>query len=427
MAIDGEKETVGGEYETSGPSGESQLPDGSTAPEAQYDFSIDLDSDNTHASVVRLVGTARRVLELGPATGYMSAMFRERGATVVGIELDPEMAARAEAFCERVIVGDLDELDLEATFGEERFDAIVAADVLEHLRDPLMALRRLRPYLSPDGFFVVSLPNIAHGSVRLSLLEGHFDYRDLGLLDRTHLRFFTYDSIARLFDDAELGIAELHRQDAPIAATEIPVDLGTVPEAALREIERDPNAHTYQFVIKAIPLERSGLREIQRRLREHALARDSAEAEAAGLRAEVERLSVLEQQLVAMATREGEVRTALVDAHDGMLRRDEEIHLLQEEIQSLREELKHQANRLAQEHHEDLQDHLQRAHESALGEVAARDEQIRRLRLRLDRIVNSGPYRAYLRVGQLPGFRRVLARRTADYNSAARRPDDSGG
>src|SRR5215211_1884080 len=109
-----------------------------TPSDPRYHFdSIDIESDSVHADVVRLVGDAPRVLELGPATGYMSQAFADRGCKVVGIEIDPEMAQRANEFCERMILGDLDTLDFDEELGGERFDAIVAADVLEHLKDPL--------------------------------------------------------------------------------------------------------------------------------------------------------------------------------------------------------------------------------------------------------------------------------------------------
>src|SRR5438067_1525746 len=185
---------------------------------APYDFTIDLQSDSTHAKVVRLIGPGKRVLELGPATGYMSRVLQERGCRVVGIELNPAMAARAAAFCERIIAGDLESLDLERELGDDRFDAIVAADVLEHLRDPLAILRRLKPYLCPNGVVVASLPNVAHGSVRLALLGGRFPYGERGLLDRTHLRFYTREGIESLFEEAGLAIGHLERQLLEIVA-----------------------------------------------------------------------------------------------------------------------------------------------------------------------------------------------------------------
>ena len=97
-------------------------------------------------------------------------MLRDRGCAIVGIELEPGAAAAAAVHCERMVVGDLDALDLDAELGEDRFDVIVAADVLEHLKDPAGTLGRLRPFLAPGGYFVISLPNVAHADVRLALL-----------------------------------------------------------------------------------------------------------------------------------------------------------------------------------------------------------------------------------------------------------------
>jgi 2-polyprenyl-3-methyl-5-hydroxy-6-metoxy-1,4-benzoquinol methylase len=318
---------------------------GSPAP--RYDFEgIDLDSGSVHADVVKLVGEGKRVLELGPATGYMSQTFTDRGCTVIGIEFDPEMAKRAEEHSERVIVGDIDSLDLDAELGEERFDAIVAADVLEHLKDPKAALIRLRRFLKPDGAFVVSVPNVAHGSVRLALLRGHFDYREAGLLDATHLRFFTRETLERLLDEAELGMAELHRHELNLGASEVPFDSEAVPPALREELERDPDARTYQFVVKAFPMDREGLREIQARLRE-----------LAELRVAADRTAELEQKMAEIAGREGELRRALIEAHDQMLRRDAQIEDLQEAVLLREEEIKsvharlHQAQLVVQHMH----------------------------------------------------------------------------
>jgi 2-polyprenyl-3-methyl-5-hydroxy-6-metoxy-1,4-benzoquinol methylase len=383
----------------------------------QYDFVVDLDSDNTHANVIRLVGEGRRVLELGPASGYMSEILRERGCTVVGVELDADMASQAARFCERVIVGDLDTLDLDEELGEDRFDVIVAADVLEHLKDPLQALRALRAFLRPEGYFVASLPNIAHASVRLALLEGRFDYRDLGLLDRTHLRFFTHQSIALLFDEAELAVLEIHRQDAPIDTTEIAVDLDAVPAEVLRELKRDPDASTYQFVIKAVPLAAPGMRELQSRLREQALCRDAAERELTLAKDAAERehaltaprVRELEEALAAISGREGMIRMALIDAHDQTLRRDEQIDGLNGKLRENVEELK----RLRAEGVE-----LRERRAADEAQLVARAEESRRLRVRLERILDSPPARMYARLGRLPLLRSVVRRRTAGYEQA---------
>jgi 2-polyprenyl-3-methyl-5-hydroxy-6-metoxy-1,4-benzoquinol methylase len=405
-----------------GPAGADERPSDAGPSEpggAHFDFAMDLTMDNTRAEVVRLVGRARRVLELGPATGYMSKMLRDRDCAVVAVELDADMAAQAARFCERVIVADLDTIDLEAQLGEDRFDVIVAADVLEHLKDPLGLLRRLRRFLAPEGCFVASLPNVAHASVRLALLQGSFSYRDLGLLDRTHLRFFTHDSIGQLFDEAELAVVEIHREEAPVSVADAPVDLSALPAELIQQLEQDPDARTYQFVVKALPSELPGLRELQHRLRDQALARTAAEKELAAMREQMlPRQRELEQALAAIGSREGELRSALIDAHDQVLRRDEEIELLQEELEKLQV-----ANRQLgplEVRLEQVERQLESERDASAAVILAGEEHIRRLRVRLDRILDSPPARLYARLGGLPLMRRVVARRTAGYTHAVR-------
>jgi 2-polyprenyl-3-methyl-5-hydroxy-6-metoxy-1,4-benzoquinol methylase len=304
----------------------------STAPNGYYDFDIDLESDSTHARIVGLVGSDKRVLELGPATGYMSRVFRERNCSVIGIEVDPAMAAQADEYCERVIVGDLEALDLNAELGSDRFEVIVAADVLEHLKDPLSMLRRLREFLAPGGWFVISLPNVAHGSVRLALLEGHFQYQKLGLLDATHLRFFTRESIEELLDEAELAMAEIHHQQLNIDASEVPFDRDAVSPAVLEKLDQDPDARTYQFVIKAIPFELPGMRAMQRRIRDLA-------TENARLREVNVQQHELQEALAAITSREGQLRASLLSTHEQLFQRDQEISQLREELLPLRRTL----------------------------------------------------------------------------------------
>jgi SAM-dependent methyltransferase len=267
----------------------------------RYDFDeIDLDSGSVHADVVHFVEKGSRVLELGPATGYMSRVFSERGCTVVGIEFDAEMAERAAGFCERMIVGDLDALDLEAELGGDRFDAIVAADVIEHLKDPLGALRRLRRFLKEDGRFVISIPNVAHGSVRLALLSGRFEYRTRGLLDSTHLHFFTRETFERMLEEAELDPLELRRHDLSLGASEVEFDEATLPDGLREGLEADPDARTYQFVVKAAPMAREARRRSLADANDRPTLRDAVSeqwerrlgAETEVLRGEVEGLRV---------------------------------------------------------------------------------------------------------------------------------------
>jgi SAM-dependent methyltransferase len=217
--------------------------------------SFDESPGSTHNLVVELVEPGSRVLEFGCASGYMSLVLRERlGASVVGVELDAEAARLAATHCDRVLVGDAEELDLEAELGPERFDTILFADVLEHLRDPAALLRRVRPFVAEGGVVVASIPNVAHASVRLALLAGSFRYREEGLLDQGHLRFFTREGIQDLFEGAGYLITQWLRRRLELNETEIPVPSG-VPEEARAWATGDPEATTYQFVVCAMPSE----------------------------------------------------------------------------------------------------------------------------------------------------------------------------
>jgi 2-polyprenyl-3-methyl-5-hydroxy-6-metoxy-1,4-benzoquinol methylase len=130
-----------------------------------------------------------RIFEGGVSSGYFARVLVEQGRVVDGAEIDPVAAAEARAVCERVVEGDLQQLDVAEL--APAYDVLLFGDTLEHLPDPPALLRRLRPRLKAGGVLVTSIPNVANWSVRLRLLLGSFRYTDRGLLDRTHLRFYT--------------------------------------------------------------------------------------------------------------------------------------------------------------------------------------------------------------------------------------------
>ena len=132
---------------------------------------------------------------MGAADGFLAELLTRQGWQVTALERDPAQAAKARGRCHEVIVADLDEA---APRLEGLFDAIVYGDVLEHLSDPLPVLVALNRSLAAGGRVIVSVPNVAHLWVRLSLLLGRWDYADRGILDRTHLRFFTRRSFVAL-------------------------------------------------------------------------------------------------------------------------------------------------------------------------------------------------------------------------------------
>jgi 2-polyprenyl-3-methyl-5-hydroxy-6-metoxy-1,4-benzoquinol methylase len=153
-----------------------------------------------HAKLLAAVGTGNRVLDVGCSSGYLARPLAERGNTIVGLELNPEAAREAEAFCERVLVGDVETMELPLEPGS--FDVVLCGDVVEHLRDPVAALARLRPLLKPGGRVVLSTPNIANWAIRLSLLGGRWRYTDRGILDRSHTHLFTRSTLREALERA---------------------------------------------------------------------------------------------------------------------------------------------------------------------------------------------------------------------------------
>ena len=221
----------------------------------RYDSQVDLSNQNaSHTQLVLLTGADNKVLEVGPATGYISRVLRERGCRVTCIEIDTAAAEQAKQYCERMIVGDIQELDLLDTFGDERFDVVMFGDVLEHLVDPESVLQNVREILAPDGIIVASIPNVAHGSIRLALLHGEFRYTELGLLDRTHLRFFNRQSIDELFRGAGYEIDTWKLIQGDPFHTELDLREEDYPPYLRDSIKNDPEAMVYQFVVTARPV-----------------------------------------------------------------------------------------------------------------------------------------------------------------------------
>lgn len=159
-------------------------------------------------------GGARRILDVGCGEGVLGGRLLERGAEeVVGIEVSGSAAERARRRLSRVVCGDVEGIELPLERG--RFDCILLADVLEHLRDPLAALKKLSVHMSDTGTVVASIPNVRFLQVVAGLLEGNWSYQDFGILDRTHLRFFTRREMERLFSDAGLEITGVVENMAP--------------------------------------------------------------------------------------------------------------------------------------------------------------------------------------------------------------------
>ncbi|MDE5465491.1 bifunctional 2-polyprenyl-6-hydroxyphenol methylase/3-demethylubiquinol 3-O-methyltransferase UbiG [Bradyrhizobium sp. CSS354] len=150
---------------------------------------------------------ASRILEVGPGGGYTLRWLRSiyPNVTTVGVEVNRELKEELEENADIAVIGNID--DCSSDLGQ--FDLVLLLDVLEHLPDPGRTLRSISGLLTEGGRIIVSVPNVAHLSVALPLLfRRKFTYRDSGILDRTHLRFFVEGTAVELLNDADLIVTD---------------------------------------------------------------------------------------------------------------------------------------------------------------------------------------------------------------------------
>jgi 2-polyprenyl-3-methyl-5-hydroxy-6-metoxy-1,4-benzoquinol methylase len=225
----------------------------------KYQFEVDLDDpNNAHSLLHSLVtGTGRQgmeILEVGCSSGYVGATLAAKGHRVTGVEPDP-IAAEAARPALQEVCNDTADGFFDA-HPSRRFDAVLFGDVLEHIADPAATLRRCVAHLAADGFVAISLPCITHGSIRAMLLDGRWDYADYGLLDRTHLRFFSREGMARLMADGGLEISKLLGTVMPIQTVIREYGMAVRAEsiAAVEALSHDDaDLLVFQFVLTARP------------------------------------------------------------------------------------------------------------------------------------------------------------------------------
>lgn len=154
-----------------------------------------------------------RVLDVGTASGTLARMCQHHSLRLFGVEPNPNWARLASPLYEKVFVGSIQDAEDEYLTG---YDVVVLGDVLEHLPVPEVILQKLVDLQSPGSTFIISVPNIANLWIRLNLLMGKFDYADRGILDRTHLRFFTRKSLCAMLEHTGLEINSMQVTPIPL-------------------------------------------------------------------------------------------------------------------------------------------------------------------------------------------------------------------
>jgi 2-polyprenyl-3-methyl-5-hydroxy-6-metoxy-1,4-benzoquinol methylase len=219
-----------------------------------YEYEVDTSSESAPANVIRMVGENKHALEIGCGPGSITRVLsQQRHCRMTAIELDPDAIEKVRPYCINIMRADLNDAHWPSLLdGMEKFDVVIAADVLEHLYDPWAALKRMRPLIKRDGYIVISLPHVGHAAVMACLLNGDFDYRDWGLLDRTHIRFFGLKNMEHLFAQAGLKIVETRYVMKSPEETEFSAVWSKLSSRQKEVLMGSPHSEIYQVVIRAI-------------------------------------------------------------------------------------------------------------------------------------------------------------------------------
>ncbi len=207
----------------------------------RWDLTACIEDDKTSPLHILEVGCG-----LGATLGYLQNQYPN--AKVFGIELDGKIAGMAQKYIPTIRQGDIESMSLE--YPEGFFDYIIFGDVLEHLHDPQKVLVKMHKYLKASGAILASVPNVLHYTVVLNLLKGDFRYEDAGILDRTHLRFFTYNEIIRLFKASGFIVEKVLQKQVVEGVTEEQKDMY---DALLKipHIVSEDHLKTYQYLVEA--------------------------------------------------------------------------------------------------------------------------------------------------------------------------------
>jgi 2-polyprenyl-3-methyl-5-hydroxy-6-metoxy-1,4-benzoquinol methylase len=214
---------------------------------------------SSHYYFEQLAGRDQDLLDIGCGEGFLAERIAAHGNRIVGIDLLPVPRMR-HAFADYISADISHGLgDVLPALGGRRFDKILLMDVLEHLEQPETLLTQCRGLLKPGGTILVSVPNVANVTVRLGLLFGRFEYQPRGILDATHLRFFTRKSIRRMIEAAGWDVV---REEATVMPVELALGVSAT-NPVMKAINRIlrlftramPGLMSYQIVVLARPVD----------------------------------------------------------------------------------------------------------------------------------------------------------------------------
>lgn len=219
----------------------------------KYDFGYSIQKDTPAEWAYNTIKKGSKVLEFGPAIGTLTKNLKERKSCSVDIiEIDVESGAKAAKFANKALLGsplgDLDSMQWVDELCNNEYDYIVALDVIEHIRNSEMVLVSARKILKENGTILLSVPNVAHNSVLINLINNEFEYNKLGLLDNTHIHFFTYKSLERLFEKSALYVESKDYIQIAVGNNEIKNSYEALPYEVADYLRQREYADVYQML-----------------------------------------------------------------------------------------------------------------------------------------------------------------------------------
>jgi 2-polyprenyl-3-methyl-5-hydroxy-6-metoxy-1,4-benzoquinol methylase len=236
----------------------------------RYAHEIDPNGGSAAAALARMVEPGQRVLELGTGPGTVTRILHDKGCKVTGVEMEPETLATCAPFCERTLLANLEDPLWWEPLGNEKFDIVICADVLEHLRDPRPLLEILPSFLNEGGCALMSLPNASHLTIVASLLGGRFPYQKNGLLDNTHLKFYGREDLDALLRECGFLWQRWQTVQVDPALAELKQYWNNLEESDREFLKaRVADGMVYQHVVRAFPTSAAGhLNKLQKDLME---------------------------------------------------------------------------------------------------------------------------------------------------------------
>lgn len=215
----------------------------------KYNFDLELVNNNSLLLMLEQIKRNSVILEFGPANGRLTKYLKQQlNCDVYLAEIDEEAGKEALQYGKDLVVGDVENMEWFDRYGDLRFDYILFADVLEHLRNPKTVLAKSKLLLKQNGSVIISVPNMGHNSVLIDLMNNRLNYTNVGLLDNTHIHFFTQESLENMIKECDLYPCKRFGTYCEAGKTEIPNSIYDVEGISPEFWNSRKYGSVYQFV-----------------------------------------------------------------------------------------------------------------------------------------------------------------------------------